>query len=190
MESRRVPLHRGVRRQDDLADALAPGSRHQGVDRQMLRLDTLDRRDVPHEDVVNAADQPRPLQQHEILGLFDDDDETVVAARVAADAARIIVGQVIALGAVPQLPLDVLNGLGEGQGLIGRAAQEVEGDPLGAPRPDAGQFGQLDHQPFEWFSYGTRHVAQDWDSAILCRFRSDSYVSAADPSFSPLGKGG
>ena len=108
---------------------------------ELLGPHPLQRGEPAEQDVVDAAEGPGLLQRQQVAGLLDDADEARVAPRVAADGAERLVGlgQVEAGLAVPDLVLDVADRLGEGQGLLGGALQEVVGQPLGGLGPDAGQ---------------------------------------------------
>src|SRR5207237_6208330 len=75
--------------------------------------------------------------------LLDDADHGVIAPRVAADRADVLLGQVAALAAEADALLDLLDRRGERQRLLYRQAQQVKGEPLRRPRADPGQSRQL-----------------------------------------------
>ena len=72
-----------------------------------------------------------------------------VAALVLADAAARLVGQVEAHLAQPDALLDLADGVGQRGGVLGVAAQDVEGQALGRALADAGQLAQLGDQPLD-----------------------------------------
>ena len=70
----------------------------------------------------------------------------MVAARILADAAARLVGEVEAHLAQPDLLLDLADRVGQRVGVIRGGAQDVERQPLGTAAADAGQLGELAHQ--------------------------------------------
>jgi hypothetical protein len=65
----------------------------------VFRLDAVERRERAAEDVVKASELACPLDRQQIDGLLDDADQGVVTARVQADRADLVLGQVAALPA-------------------------------------------------------------------------------------------
>jgi hypothetical protein len=88
----------------------------------------------------------RPLEREEIDRLLDDADERAVAARVLADGAELLLGQVAALTAEPDPLLYLADCVGERERLLLRHAQEMESKPLRRPRPDPREARQLRDQ--------------------------------------------
>ena len=113
------------------------------VDAQVARVDAVDRRQRAAEDVVEAAVLGRSLDREQVDGLLDDADDRAVAARVEADRAHLVLGEVAALAAEAHALLHVLDRLGERERLVLRRAQEMEREALRRPRPDPGQARQL-----------------------------------------------
>ena len=87
----------------------------------------------------------------QVARLLDDADGRLVAARVAADGAERLVGlgQVEADLAVADLLLGGADRLGQLEGLLGGALEEVMGQPLGGLGPDAGQPPEGGDQPID-----------------------------------------
>src|SRR5207253_2346388 len=112
-------------------------------DPQVLRLDAVERRKRAAEDVVEAAELGRSLEREQVGRLLDDADHRVVAARVEADRADLLLGQVPALAAEADALLDLDDRGGERERLVLRYAQQVEREPLRGARPDPGQARQL-----------------------------------------------
>ena len=79
---------------------------HQLADAQVVRADAVDRTDRAAEHVVAPAELAGALDRDDVLGLLDDADDVGVAARVAADAALLGLGDVAADRAEPDLVLD------------------------------------------------------------------------------------
>ena len=101
-------------------------------------------RQPAQEDVVNTVEGAGLFEGHEIARLLDDADGRLVAARVAADGADGLVGlgQVEADLAMADLLLGGADRLGQLEGFLGRASQQVMGEPLGGLGADAGQASQ------------------------------------------------
>src|SRR2546426_5021042 len=75
-----LAFHRGVRRDDHLADPGAVGdARHQVVDMQRLGPHALQRGEPPAQHVVVPAEPARPLDRRHIRGLFHHAQESRVA---------------------------------------------------------------------------------------------------------------
>ena len=113
------------------------------VDPQVLGLDAVERRERAAEDVVEAAVLVRPLERDHVDGLLDDADDGAVAARVEADRAELLLGQVAALAAEADALLDLLDRVRERDGLVLLRREDVERESLRRPRADPGQPRQL-----------------------------------------------
>ena len=113
------------------------------VDPQVLGLDAVERRERAAEDVVEAAVLVGPLERDHVDGLLDDADDGAVAARVEADRAELLLGQVAALAAEADALLDLLDRVREGDCLVLLRREDVEREPLRRPRADPGQSRQL-----------------------------------------------
>ena len=145
----RLPLHRCVGRQDDLADCRIGSAADQRRDAQLVRADAVERREGAAKNVIAAPEGAGALHRPQITDLFDDAQERRVAARVGADAAG-VGGIDIAAGAAG-------NDLGDRFGH--RAGQRrhrpvlvldhIEGGPAGAARAEARQFRQQLDQAFD-----------------------------------------
>src|SRR5262249_52553059 len=89
--------------------------------------------------VVASVELARALEGHEVVGLFHDAENAAVTARVGADAAGILLGDVEANAAVDDLGLELRQRLGEALDFVARALEQEEGQPLGGLGPDAGE---------------------------------------------------
>src|SRR5947207_1914774 len=123
---RRLAGHVRVRREHDLLDAVALDTAEQLVDAQVLRFDAVERRQRAAEDVVEAAVLVRPLDRDQVGRLLDDADDGVVAARVAADLAGLLLGQISALAAEANALLHLGDRGRQRAGLVLGHAEEVE----------------------------------------------------------------
>jgi hypothetical protein len=88
--------------------------------------------------VVATPELPGPLDGHDVFGLFDHADDAGVSARVTADAALLLFGHVPAGAAEADLPLHAGHRRGQPLDVALLGGQQVEGDALGALRPDSG----------------------------------------------------
>ena len=136
-----IALQVGIGREDQLADDARADAGLQGIDGQMVGPDPLQGRQPPEKNVINARIRPGTLQGHQVAGLLDHADQPLVAPRVAADGAKRLVGlgQVEASLAVANPFLDRPDRLGQGQGLLGLALQDMMSQPLGRLGANAGQ---------------------------------------------------
>src|SRR5207248_4388643 len=83
------------------------------------------------------------LERDEIDRLFDDADDRAVASPVEADGADLLLGEVAALVAEADAFLHLADRFPERVRLGRRHLQQVEGEPLRRPAPDARQARQL-----------------------------------------------
>jgi hypothetical protein len=124
-----------------------PPARQEIADLQVVRPDAVQRRQRPHQHVIDAVEVARLLDPGHVLRLLDDADKATIAGRVGTEVARVGVGDVAAHRAVGDAVLDVAHRLDEPLDLLARRLQDVEGEPGGALRADAGQALQLLDQP-------------------------------------------
>src|SRR5215469_14356535 len=139
----RLALEVGVGRQDQLGDRAVRQPLHKLGDPQVIWPDSVDRADRAAEDMVAAAELADLLNRRDVLGLLNDADHRGIASRVPADAALLLLGDVAASAAEPH-PLEHLEQRGGQPAHVRRVrGQQVEGDALGALRPDARQLAEL-----------------------------------------------
>jgi hypothetical protein len=81
----------------------------------------------------------RALDRDHIRGLLDHADRLAIATLVRADPAHRAVGQVEARLAQADALLDLLDRVGEREGLLVAGAQDVEGQALRAAAADPGE---------------------------------------------------
>jgi hypothetical protein len=74
------------------------------------------------------------------------------AARVGANRAQLALSQIEAATARANIGLDVPDRIGQSQGLVPAALEDVKRQPLSRTSPDPGQLAQLGYQPFDCFS--------------------------------------
>ena len=133
----RLAGHRRVRREHDLGDAVRVDTVDQLVDPQVGRIDAVDRAERAAEHVVEAVVGVRALERDDVDRLLDDADRRVVAARVEADRAGLLLGQVPALAAEADALLHLGERRRERERLLRRPLQDVEREPLRRPLPDS-----------------------------------------------------
>lgn len=85
----------------------------------------------------------RPLKREQVCRVLDDADERVIAARVEADRADLVLGEVPAFSAESDALFHVPNRVREPECLLLGDAQEVEREPVRRPGADARKPRQL-----------------------------------------------
>ena len=93
---RRLALEVRVGGDDQLGDGAVHQPGHELLDPQVVGAHAVDRADRAAEHVVAAAELAGALDGDDVLGLLDDAQDVVDAARVAADAALLGLGDVVA----------------------------------------------------------------------------------------------
>jgi uncharacterized protein Yka (UPF0111/DUF47 family) len=87
----------------------------------------------------------------DILRLFDDADDVVVAVAVAAIRAGVGVGDVVAHRAVRHAFLDLAQRVGQAIGLLARGLEDVKRETLGA-------FGTYPGEVLEFFDEAQKRI--------------------------------
>src|SRR5690625_1814006 len=151
---------------DDLGDRTVGQAGHQLPDAQVVRADAVDRVDGPAEHVVAAAVLAGAFDRDDVLGLLDHAQQGRIAARVAADAALRLLGDVAAGLTEPHPRLDLGQGGGQPLHLVGVGAEDVESDPLSTLRADAGKLAQLIDQLLDDAVVGVHRSPPSPDSRI------------------------
>ena len=82
-------------------------------------------------------------------GLLDHADDARVAGGIQADGAQLLLGEVEALTAEAHDFLDLDEGMGERQRLLGRELQQVERQALRGLGTDARQLAQFVYEPLD-----------------------------------------
>ncbi len=91
----------------------------------------------------------RALHRDDVPRLLDDADEREVTPLVQADRAAGLVGEVEADLAETHLRLHLADRVGQAERVLLICSQEVEGEALRGPLPDAGQLAELGDQPLD-----------------------------------------
>jgi hypothetical protein len=84
----------------------------------VLGLDAVQRGECTAEHVVEPAVLVRPLDRDQVDRLLDHADDRPVAARVLADRAELLLGEVPALLAEADALLNVLHRRGKSQSFV------------------------------------------------------------------------
>ena len=191
-----LALEVGVGRDDDLGDDAVAEPGEQLAHAQVVGADAVDRADRAAEHVVAAAELAGALDRDDVLGLLDDADRVHVAPRVEADAAPLGLGDVEADLAEPHAGLDLGQRVREALDVRRVGLQEVEGDPLGALRPDARQPAELVDEVLDRaFVHPSR--LRPRDGGVPCRRARDRgrmpprrVAGAQMPTAAPVESGG
>jgi hypothetical protein len=96
--------------------------------------------------VIKALKDVCGLQRHHITGLFDNADDVLLPARIAANPTEFLLRQIEALGAGPDDILDSPNRFGQFHGFFRAASQDVMCQPIRRLPTDARQSGELINQ--------------------------------------------
>ena len=144
VERRAVAFEVGVGGHDQLADRPRADAGLEGVDGQLLGPHALERGEAAQQDVIDALIGPGLLHGQQVARLLDHADDAGIAPRVAADRTDGLLGlgEMKADLAVPDLVLGRADRLGQLQGLLVRALEEMMGQPLGRLGADPGQAAQ------------------------------------------------
>ena len=95
-----------------------------------------------------------------VHGLFNEADLRSVATRVAANRARLALGQAAANPAGLNAFARGENGLGELANRVCFRLHEIKGDALGGARADAGQFVERGGKHDDWFGESGHPIGQ------------------------------
>ncbi len=88
--SGRLAVDRGRQRQDDLTNAAFGHTRDQSADAQGVGTYPIKGRKEAPQNVVAATKGARPFHGPERAHFFNNADERSIAARIAADRARVL----------------------------------------------------------------------------------------------------
>ena len=156
--------------------------------RQVLRLDAVERRQRAAEHVVEAAVLAGALDREQVDRLLDDADDRAVAARVEADRADLLLGEVPALAAEAHALLHLLDRVGERERLRLRHLEEMERKPMRGAAADSGQPRQLRDEVVDGGAQHRRSVAARIGRAVSWAAwpRSLPVLRVAAPFAAPL----
>ena len=175
VEGGAVAFHGGVGGEDEFADE-DPGIQSLGLgggfgrcwseaveelgDGQVGGGDIFEGGDAAEEHVIGAFVDAGGFELEEIFGLFDDADEGMVSGRGRSRCCRdLFSGEVEADRAVFDLVFDVADGVGEGEGVVARGFEEVEGHAFGGAGAHAGEAGEEGHEALEGVGVGGHGVS-------------------------------
>src|SRR5690606_28654596 len=153
-----------VRGDDDLADRPVVAAGHELTDAQVVWADPVDRVDGAAEHVVLPAELAGALDGDDVLGLLDDAQDVVAAARVGADPAALPLGDFAADLAEPDLALHLGERVGQALHVGGVRRQDVERDALGALRPDPGESTELVDEVLHRAFVHPASLRRTWDT--------------------------
>src|SRR2546421_2428474 len=139
----RLARHVRVGGEHHLLDPVLLDAPEQLVDPEVLRLDAVERRERAAEHVVEAPELVRALQRDQVDRLLDDADDRVVAPRIDADRAQLLLGQVPALAAEAHAFLHLLDRSRKGQRLVRRNLEQVKRKSLRGSSSDPGKPREL-----------------------------------------------
>src|SRR5204862_7585699 len=143
VERRRFTLQAWVGGQDHLPDLFLLHPLDELPDREVLRRDPVEGRESAAEHVILTAELPRALDRADVGRVLDHADECRVAPRVAADRAEILLGEVEAARAGPDLFRQRLERLRQPATLLWRLLEQMVGQSERRLPPDPREPGEL-----------------------------------------------
>ncbi len=148
----------GIGGEDDFADGTGIDTRGECIESELFGPHALEWGEAAEQDVVNALIGAGGFEREEVAWLLDDADERGVAARVAADRAEGLFGfgEMEAGLAVSDTLLGLTNGLGQLEGFVFRAFEDVMGESFGGFRADAGESAEGGDEPINDAGHGPR----------------------------------
>jgi hypothetical protein len=133
------PFHGGIGSDDHLPDAPGRNERDELLNTERLGADAVDRRQVAMQNELAPAIPPRLLHGKNVGRGFDDAQQRLIAARIAAHAAELMLAQ----RATPPAIAHTIDGSGERSGQLlatgAVMAQDAERHPLSGFRTDPRQ---------------------------------------------------
>src|SRR5262245_1665661 len=133
--------------QDHFFDLVVLEPGQQLAHAQVLGPDAVQRGQRAEQDVIAAAELAGALERKQVVGLLHHAERPLLALRIAADAAGILLRHVEADRAVHDELLELGQRLPERRDLRSRALEKEEGQPLGRLRPDARESLERIDQP-------------------------------------------
>ncbi len=130
--------------EDDLVDlGEVTGASQQVGNTELLRSDTIHRRERSVEDVIDTVVVARPLDGSDVGWLLEYADQALIACRICAVVAGIDVGDVVADGAEAKVSLELLDGMSESASVFIAATEDVKRQALRGLGADTGELAKL-----------------------------------------------
>src|SRR5262249_39838865 len=107
---------------------------------QLLRPNSMQRRDCAVQDVIDTVIGTGLLDRSDVGGLFHNADHPLVAGRAGTIAARINICNIAAYGTKVKLFFKVGDGYRQGFGIVFRGTQDMESHSLRTLAADPGKF--------------------------------------------------
>ena len=138
----------GIGGDDDFLDVAAPEAVDELLDFELLGAAALEGGERAAEDLVHAAVGAGFFDGENIVRFLDYADGGLVAVGSRAIETGIGVGDVGADRALADFFLGVANGVGQGESILGSAAQEMESEALGRFLANSGKMLQFIDETF------------------------------------------
>jgi len=139
---RGLPLDGGVGRDDQLLDPGPGQSILEQVEPQIIRPDTIQRRQLSEEHEIASAELGGLLDRQDIGRAFNGADYRGITPIVATDATVGFGGEVATLPAAADLLHGLLKGPRQSRSTVAITLEELKGHALGRPCSDARKTAQ------------------------------------------------
>ena len=137
IDGRRLALDGRAGGEDHLLDRPARHPLEQALRAQLVGPDAGERRERAVQHVVAPAVLARLLDRDDVVRLLDDADRLVAALGIRAVSAQLAVRDRVAQRAGPDPVQQRADRVRQPAGVLPRAPQQMEDDPLGRLRADA-----------------------------------------------------
>ena len=146
VEKRGFSLDRSGNGQNHLLDFPLRDTVAQEVDFEVGGRDALHGRNDAAQHMVQTFVLVGVLDGEHVGDLLHNADRRTVALAVGADGAHLLVGEIVATAAIPDLAPETVDAAGHVAHRFGLHAQDMDGQPQRGAPPHSGQFRQLaDH---------------------------------------------
>ena len=154
-----LPFKAGVEAQDHLLDPFLPDPVQQFPDADIVRTHSLQGRNHPAQDVVEALKPPHLFDGQQVPRLRHHHELALAAPRVGAEGTEFLVRKGEAAPAEPNLLFELHQGVGQFQHLGLRGPEEVHSQAGGGLFPHPGPAAQSHDHPSQGRRVGvSRHV--------------------------------
>ena len=171
---RGLPVDRGIERQDHFFHGRIVRARHQRVDGEILRADTIQRRERAAEHVIARIHRIGAFQRPKVGDVRDHHDQRRIALVIGADRAGIMRVDIAADRADHDLLARGLDRVGERRHQLLALLDQMQGRAPRRARPEARQAREQLDQAFDFGTGG----ASGHGRCILQRLGTTTHIAA------------